>query len=178
MLKNGVFTDARVKGRWNVKISYDPRNMDYIYVYDDNTKKYEKCFLTNAGSRYKEKTIEEIEYLLAVEKMQREKNKDNVAQAKAQLISEIEDIVKQAEEDYKKETSTVDGDKQRIKNIHGNRKAEKVARRMEEAFDLGNSNGNNQTNLDEEVETGETDTLQLLLRKQKEVMLNEGSDDT
>ena len=95
-----------------------------------------------------------------------------------QLITEIEDIVKQAEEDYKKETSTVDGDKQRIKNIHGNRKAEKVARRMEEAFDLGNSNGNNQTNLDEEVETGETDTLQLLLRKQKEVMLNEGSDDT
>ena len=72
----------------------------------------------------------------------------------------------------------MDGDKQRIKNIHGNRKAEKVARRMEEAFDLGNSNGNNQTNLDEEVETGETDTLQLLLRKQKEVMLNEGSDDT
>ena len=46
-----MFTDARVKGRWNVKISYDPRNMDYIYVYDDNTKKYEKCFLTDAGSR-------------------------------------------------------------------------------------------------------------------------------
>jgi len=178
MLKNGVFADARVKGRWSVKSSYDPRNLNYIYVYDENLNQYEKCFLINSGNRYKDKTIEEIEYLLAVEKIQREKNKDSVAQAKAQLITEIEDIVKQAEEDYKKETSTVDGDKQRIKNIHGNRKAEKVARRMEEAFDLGNSNGNNQTNLDEEVETGETDTLQLLLRKQKEVMLNEGSDDT
>lgn len=178
MLKNGVFTDARVKGRWNVKISYDPRNMDYIYVYDDNIKKYEKCFLTDAGSRYKEKTIEEIEYLLAVEKMQREKNKDNVAQAKAQLISEIEDIVKQAEEDYKRETSIVESDKQRVKNIRENRKAEKMIRRMEEAFDLGNSDENYQNNLDEEAETGENDTLQLLFRKQKEVMLDERSDDT
>ncbi len=83
-------------------------------------------FLTDAGSRYKEKTIEEIEYLLAVEKKCREKkNKDNVAQAKAQLISEIEDIVKQAEEDYKRETSIVESDKQRVKNIRENRKAEK-----------------------------------------------------
>jgi len=57
--------------------------------------------------------------------MQREKNKDNVAQAKAQLISEIEDIVKQAEEDYKRETSIVESDKQRVKNIRENRKAEK-----------------------------------------------------
>ena len=130
-------------------------------------------FLTDAGSRYKEKTIEEIEYLLAVEKIQREKNKDNVAQAKAQLISEIEDIVKQAEEDYKRETSIVESDKQRVKNIRENRKAEKMIRRMEEAFDLGNSDENYQNNLDEEAETGENDTLQLLFRKQKEVMLDE-----
>ena len=39
--------------------------------------------------------------MLAVERMQKEKSKDSVAQAKTKLIAEIEDIVKQADEDYK-----------------------------------------------------------------------------
>lgn len=66
--------------------------------------------------------------------MQQEKSKDNVAQAKTQLIAEIEGIVQQAEEDYERETSTVESDRQRVKNIRGNRKAEKAVRRLEEAL--------------------------------------------
>lgn len=177
MLKNGVFADARTKGKRKIKISYDPRNMDYIYVYNDNPNEYEKCFLVDANSRYKDKAFEEIEYLLGVEKMQQEKSKDNVAQAKTQLIAEIEDIVQQAEENYKTETSVVENDRQRVKNIRGNRKAEKAVRRMEEAFDLGNDNQYFKANK-EEKETEEMDTLQLLFQKQKEVMMDEGSDDT
>ena len=69
--------------------------------------------------------------------MQKEKNKDPVAQAKTKLIAEIEDIVKQADEDYKRETSTAESDRQRVKNIRGNRKIEKTAKRAEEAFKLG-----------------------------------------
>ena len=178
MLKSGVFADARNKGRWKVKISYDPRDMEFIYVYDDNLNEYEKCFLIDSNSRYKDKSIEEIEYLLLIEKMQKEKNKDNVAQAKTQLITEIEDIVRQAEEDYKSETSTIESDRQRVKNIRGNRKAEKAVRRLEEAFDLGSDNEEYQNIQDEEKETAERDTLKILFQKQKEVMLDEASDDT
>ena len=177
ILKSGVFADARTKGLRKIKISYDPRNMEYIYVYNDNPSEYEKCFLVDASNRYKDRAIEEIEYLLAVEKMQRERNKDNVAQAKTQLIAEIEDIVQQAEEDYKSETSTVESDRQRVKNIRGNRNAEKTVRRLEEVFDLGSDNEDYQSP-DKEKETLEMDTLELLLKKQKEVMRDEGSDDT
>ena len=177
MLKNGMFADARTKGTRKIKISYDPRNMEYIYVYNDNPNEYEKCFLVDANSRYKDKAFEEIEYLLVVEKMQQEKSKDNVAQAKTQLIAEIEDIVQQAEEDYERETSTVESDRQRVKNIRGNRKAEKAVRRLEEAFDLGNDNQYFKANK-EDKESEEMDTLQLLFQKQKEVMMDEGSDDT
>lgn len=178
ILKSEVFADARTKGIQKIKISYDPRNMEYIYVYNDNPSEYEKCFLVDASNRYKDRAIEEIEYLLAVEKMQRERNKDNVAQAKTQLIAEIEDIVQQAEEDFKSETSSVESDRQRVKNIRGNRKAEKSVRRLEEVFDLGNNDEDYQSIPDEEKETEEMDTLQLLLQKQKEVMENEGSNDT
>ncbi|WP_132983062.1 Mu transposase C-terminal domain-containing protein [Tissierella praeacuta] len=178
ILKSGVFADARTKGIRKIKISYDPRNMEYIYVYNDNPSEYEKCFLVDASNRYNDKAIEEIEYLLAVEKIQREKNKDTVAQAKTQLIAEIEGIVQKAEEDYKKETGVVESDRQRVKNIRGNRKAEKAVRRLEEVFDLGNNDEGYQSTLNEEKETEEIDTLQLLFQKQKEVILDEGNDDT
>lgn len=178
ILKSGVFADARTKGTRKIRISYDPRNMEYIYVYNDNPSEYEKCFLVDASNRYKDRAIEEIEYLLAVEKMQRERNKDNVAQAKTQLIAEIEDIVQQAEEDYKSETSTVESHRQRVKNIRGNRNAEKTVRRLEEVFDLGSDNEDYQSAPDKEKETLEIDTLELLLQKQKEVMKDEGSNDT
>lgn len=178
ILKSGVFADARTKGIRKIKISYDPRNMEYIYVYNDIPSEYEKCFLVDASNRYKDRAIEEIEYLLAVEKMQRERNKDNVAQAKTQLIAEIEDIVQQAEEDYKSETSMVDSDRQRVKNIRENRKAEKAVRRLEEVFDLGSGNEDYRSTPDEEKETREMDTLELLLQKQKEVIEDEGSNDT
>ncbi len=178
ILKSGAFENARTMGRQKVKISYDPRNMNYIYVYHDKPNEYEKCFLIDTSSRYKDKVLEEIEYLLTVEKMQREKNQDNVAQAKTQLIAEIEDIVQQAEEDYNKETSVVESDRQRIKNIRGNRKAEKTVRRLEEAFDLGSGSEDYQSIPVEEKETRGMNTLQLLIQKQKEVMRDEGSDDT
>lgn len=178
ILKSGTFANARVKGRKKVKISYDPRNMDYIYVYDDKPKEYEKCFLIDENSRYKDKALEEIEYLLKIEKMQRERNQDNEAQAKAQLITEIEDIVQQAEEDFNSETSIVESDRQRIKNIRDNRKAEKTVRRLEEVFNLGNDNEENQDILNEKIETEEMDTLDLLFQKQKEVMRDEGSNNS
>jgi len=178
ILKSGVFADARTKGIRKIKISYDPRNMEYIYVYNDNPSEYEKCFLVDASNRYKDRAIEEIEYLLSIEKMQRERSKDNVAQAKTQLIAEIEDIVQQAEGDYERETSTVESNRQRVKNIRGNRKAEKAVRRLEEVFDLGDNDEDYQSIPDEEKETEKMDTLQLLLQKQKEVIGNEGSDDT
>jgi hypothetical protein len=174
MLKNDVFANARTNGRWRVKISYDPRNMNCIYVCGDNPDEYEKCFLIESSTRYKDKAIEEIEYLLAAERMQKEKNKDSVAQAKTKLIAEIEDIVKQADEDYKRETSTAESDRQRVKNIRGNRKIEKTARRAEEAFKLGKNEGDYDSSVfnEEDFEEG-MNTLQLLFKRQKEVLKGE-----
>jgi len=49
---------------------------------------------------------------------------------------------------------------------------------LEEVFDLGSDNEDYQSTPDEEKETREMDTLELLLQKQKEVIEDEGSNDT
>lgn len=169
MLKGEVLTKARANGTWKVKISYDPRDLTYIYVRDDNLNDYQKCFITDSSNRYRDKTLEEVEYLLAAERIQKTKNQDTEAQAKTQLIAEIEDIVRQAEQDYKSEASRIDSDRQRVKNIRENRRVEKAARRVEEKFVIGDREGEDRTHgLSKKSLEEEMNTLDLLFRKQRE----------
>lgn len=171
MLKGQDFMKARTYGTWRVKISYDSRNMEYIYVHKDNPNSYEKCFLLDSDSRYKDRTLEEIEYLLEIEKIVQRKNKDSVIQAKVQLITEIEDIVGKAEEDLKKEVETVESDTQRVKNIRINRQIEKTANRVKEAFELGTNKDIKEDTLEERIDNEtEYDNFDILLQKQKEVL--------
>ena len=128
-----------------------------------------KCFLADSSNRYKNKALEEIEYLLAVERMQKVKNQETEAQAKTQLIAEIEDIVERAERAYRSETNIIDNDKQRIRNIRENRRVERAAIRAEEAFEIGNKDEEvMESVLDKESLDKELNSLALLFRKQRE----------
>ncbi len=171
MLKNQMFVRARKNGWWKVKISYDPRNMDYIYVLGDIPNDYEKCYMIDDNSRYHNKVIEEIEYLLAVEKINKIKVKDSEAQAKTQLIAEIEDIISKADDDFNKEMDANESDRQRVKNIRENRKTEKMINRRKEFFEI--DKGNNGSRCDKIIkvdgdEETEYNPMTLLLNKQRE----------
>lgn len=166
MLKGQDFVRARTNGRWKVKISFDTRDMNYIYVHGDNGD-YEKCFLLDADSRYKDKSLEEIDYLLELEKIQQKKEKDKVAQAKTQLIDEIQEIVNQAKRDFIQEANQIDNNNQRIKNIRLNRKVEKELNRKSEKFELGDTAEIEATDTID-IDTEEINGFELLLRKQKE----------
>ena len=168
MLKGQAFVRARANGTWRVKISYDPRDLSYIYVHDENLYDYQKCFLADSSNRYKNKALEEIEYLLAVERMQKVKNQETEAQAKTQLIAEIEDIVERAERAYRSETNIIDNDKQRIRNIRENRRVERAAIRAEEVFEIGNKDEEvMESVIDKESLDKELNSLALLFRKQR-----------
>lgn len=177
MLKGQNFIKARANGTWRVKISYDPRNLNYIYVHGDTPKDYEKCFLLDANSRYRDRMLEEIDYLLEVEKIQQKKVKDSVMQAKTELITEIQEIVKQAEKDFIQETETVESSRKRIKDIRENRKLEKELNRKNEVFDINeNTNKAEKANSVKEntQDTNLHDGLQLLLKKQMEGLHGNG----
>lgn len=95
-LRERLFEEARINGGWKIDVSYDPRNMNYIYI-KESGKRFEKCHLLYHQERYKDKTIEEIEYLQQYEKLLEKQKEDEILQSKVDLISEIEAIVQEAE---------------------------------------------------------------------------------
>lgn len=129
------FEKARNSGSWKVEIAYDSRNMDYIYILD-NTRSFDKGFLLSHQNRFMGKTLEEIEYLLAYEKMKYEGNQDRELQAKIDLISDIEATVKEAEKKaiYSKEIGI--SNTSRLKGIGQNRIKEKMINRKSEYIEL------------------------------------------
>lgn len=164
MLKEQIFVNARQK-TWKAKISYDPRDLSYIYVHGDNPKDIEICYITDQGSRYKDKTIEEIDYLLNIEKLQNEKLRDSDSQAKIKLISEIENIVKQANNSDSSAMNNGISDKKRIENIRENRRIEKRENREKEKFILSKEDEQVKENSIDEIKN---ETVDLLFKKQRE----------
>lgn len=173
-LKERWFEKARNRGTWKIEISYDPRSMDYIYLRDEDGLGFNKCFLLEHQQRYKGKAVEEINYLIEYEKLKEKQYKDKTIQSKVDLNAEIEDIVKQAEQETSQKQTDVNSKRSRIKNIRQNRNAEKMIQREEEAFELDKSNIESsevvpfkQSDSDEFM--GDTG-FDLLLRKQKEAL--------
>lgn len=174
-LKERWFEQARNRGSWKVKVSYDPRLMDYIYIRESSGLNYEKCFLLEHQQRFKGKTIEEINYLLEYEKLQQKKYSDKKIQAKVDLISEIENIVEQAEQQTEEEQTNVGSKRSRLKNIRQNRKVEKMLQREEEAFELEKSDTVEDAEVisfdksNDEGNDGDS-VVDLLVKKQKEAL--------
>ncbi|CAK7029859.1 Mu transposase C-terminal domain-containing protein [Tissierella sp.] len=134
-LKERWFEKARNRGSWKVDIVYDPRNMDYIYILND-TRSFDKGFLLSHEDRFIGKTLGEIEYLLAYERMKYEGNQDKELQAKIDLISDIEAMVKEAEQRAMEDKERGISNASRLKGIGENRNKEKAMNRKSEYIEL------------------------------------------
>lgn len=136
-LKEKWFEKARNRGSWKINICYDPRNLNYIYIKNFYGEEFEKCYLLEYQNSHRDKSLEEIEYLIAKDKIDAENTSHIELQSKIDLISEIESIVKEAEKSSDEEIENTYSDRKRIKGIKGNRKIEKMINRENEAFELG-----------------------------------------
>lgn len=138
-LREYWFDRARRK-TWQVDISYDPRNMSFIYIKEPNGKDYEKCFLLDSQARYVEKSMDEITYLFEHEKQMKAKVRHPNLQADVDHIADIQAIVKEG----KKMTAEAKEDNaskaSRVGSIREHRKHEKELNREQEAFELGSNN--------------------------------------
>lgn len=135
-IKERWFETARNNGSWRLLICYDTRNMNSIYIKNEDNRSYEKCFLLDYQEKYKDKTLEEISHLHYMEKLNEKKLENETSQSKIDLITEIESIVNEANKlksDGKKESK-----RSRLKGIKVNRSVEKEINRGREAFSLGN----------------------------------------
>lgn len=133
-LKDGWFEKARNNGSWKIKVAYDLRKMDYIYIKKDNGRDFDKCFLLDHQHKYKGKSFEDVQYLLEREKLDIDLMRENELQEKVNLMENIEKIVKESKENY---VYITESNNQKLKGISDNRKFEKELNRQDESFDLG-----------------------------------------
>jgi len=127
------FENARAKGSFKVNVSYDPRNMSNIYVRVPGENIYDQCYLAEWENKYRNRRIEEIDYLVETEKQMLNKHESAELKAKLDLNAEIENVVKDAEE-MARQTAIPKSKTQRTKDIRSNRNAEKERNRLIEAF--------------------------------------------
>lgn len=174
-LKEMWFENARNKGTWKINISYDPRNMNYLYIRSDDGRSFEVAHILEGYERYANKTIYEIQYLIDYENLSKINSEEKELQETVDLLSDIENIVQEAEYMTNKVQNRNDSKAGRLKNINKNRKNEKLLNREKEAFVLGkaeNSEGKvikpKQYKSDEEL--NEQTEIELLEELQRERM--------
>ena len=137
-LRERWFERARNQGAWKVKVSYDPRNLNYLYLWKKEENSFDKCFLLEHHARYKDKTMEEIDYLIQREKLYQTASEENRSQEKVDLLAEIEETIHHAETMTKKE-QTSQSNRKKIQGIRVHRQIEKMNHREMEAFELNPS---------------------------------------
>ncbi|NRD76570.1 Mu transposase C-terminal domain-containing protein [Bacillus sp. BRMEA1] len=121
-LREQWFVESRFFGRKKVTITYDPRDVGIIYLHNKDKHSFERCFLLEHQSRYKEKTLEDVNYLQEIE-MQTKQHKKSGLKERINLMEQVEEIVKEAEKKSKKDRINISKN-QRLKNIKENRKQE------------------------------------------------------
>lgn len=136
-LKEKWFEKARRNGTWRIEVSYDPRNMNFLYIKKNSGTDFEKCFLLDHQSKFRDKTYDDIRYLIEYEKLNIKNESSNELQAKVDLISDIESIVKVAEKEFKNVEDISKSKASKLKGIRDNREAEKLINRENERFELG-----------------------------------------
>lgn len=173
-LKEKWFERARRNGTWKIQVSYDPRNMSFLYIKKDNCTTYEKCFLLDHQSKFKDKTYDDIKYLMEYEHLNMQNESINELQAKVDLISDIENIVEKAEKASGIEVDIDKSNASKLKGIRANREVEKMINRENEAFELGITEIKETaeiipiTNVKQVEEKILEDEISILRKKQKE----------
>lgn len=122
-LREQWFVQSRFSGRKKVMITYDPRDVGIIYLHNKDKHSFERCFLLEHQSRYKEKTLEDVNYLQEIEMQNKQQHKKSGLKEKINLIEQVEEIVKEAERKSKKDRTNISKN-QRLKSIKENRKQE------------------------------------------------------
>jgi hypothetical protein len=127
------FDRARQSGVWKVKVSYDPRNLDEIYLHDPSTTmKFHACQMTERSRAHRQMSIWEIGQQQQEEKHVSAKRQPRQQLASADLAADIEHIVAGAVK--LKGQPSAESAARRTKNIKAHRADEKEANRQTEAF--------------------------------------------
>lgn len=140
------FIKARAGKTWRVKVSYDPRSTNEIYLWLDHGRRFEPCTLLEREERYLNKRFEEVEDLLEIERHQGRQQEVNNMLSKIDLDAHTKAIVDTATKKTNEaiQHSEVSASK-RVKGTREHRSTEKALNREQEAFQLSDKTSVNES---------------------------------
>jgi hypothetical protein len=122
-VRESWFAKARSHKRWQVSASYDPQDMATVYVWNEDDKAYDTCYLLDWNGKNAGKCLDEIVYEQRKEKFVAKQLKTSETEAKVNLNAEIDAIVARAQSKGLPQKSK----SERISNIKENRRNEREA---------------------------------------------------
>lgn len=118
------FDKARQRGTWKIKISYDPRCMDSIWLHGEpGQPHFIACTLTDRSRDHEGKSIWEIDQLRQEARSLAASARPDQTQGRVNLINQVQSVVREAEA----MAPDVSGlsDSERTRAIRDNRQAER-----------------------------------------------------
>jgi len=95
-VREAWFEKARSKKTWPVKVSFDPRDMANLYIWNKDDNKYDLCYLLEWNQKYTGKCLDEIIDEQKKEAVAKKRLKLPETEAKVNLNAEIDAIVSEA----------------------------------------------------------------------------------
>lgn len=133
-LEEHWFEKARQKGDWKVRISYEPRCMDEIYIHENLGRgQFLTCALTDKSSEFRGKTLWEIDQIRQENRRVAAGHAPTEFASRLNLTKNVKDVVAEAVA-MKADLPPPESNRARTSGIRPNRGAEKSANRTNEAF--------------------------------------------
>jgi hypothetical protein len=163
---SGWFVKARLKGEWSLKVSYDPRSLDKLYMWDPKTPRgYETCRLLDPYLELSGKTLFEYEEKELAAKVLAASGEDLRQAKRIETDSEMEKIQQEAVAKTRAVEDRNASVASQVSDISGNHAGEKAFQRPIETIDLSPNlqpSDPSPVIVSEEPDTYEADLLALL----------------
>jgi putative transposase len=138
-VREGWFDRARIRGNWKVKVSYDPRTLDNIYLRTDGGRGLEQCRLTPASKTFKNSDLYTALDYFELERQAAEASRSRTFQADVDLDAQCDHVVAEAREKTlaAQRKAGAQSKRSRIGQIRENRAAERQYERDRTAWQPG-----------------------------------------
>jgi hypothetical protein len=120
-----------------VNISYDPRNLNQIYIWEMGDRSYEVCSLLPYQTKFLDRNIYEIENYIENQELKRNLRQERERQEDDDLNAEIAHGVGEATEMTDRDHLNKESNRKRVKDIKKNRREEATIIREENRSVLG-----------------------------------------
>lgn len=133
----GWYVQAGQSGRWKVRVSYDPRLVDWLYLWHDGGRQVEACTLVDNTRMHVFRGLDwaTVQTHASYQKGQQQAAQARQQQGRAILNAYKDDVVQQAE-------AAQPGEKRKrrqVREITANRQDERTRQRQEGAWRLANA---------------------------------------